>query len=159
MKIDTSRANSKHIAGGKLDVKAAASGSESKAAKIRQRHKRTNWFKPETWIVIAEAAKVCRFQTGDMVKYLQAQAGGHEIYRSLAAGTITHWIDRTGRNPKWTDSHRKGQNMWKKGTVEESRATSSAGEFPRCFIHLNDYQFQILFRQTAVQLSTELKKT
>jgi hypothetical protein len=39
-----------------------------------------------------------------MVKYLHAQAAGHEIYRLLVPGTISHWIDQSGHVPKWKEA-------------------------------------------------------
>jgi hypothetical protein len=41
---------------------------------------------------------------GEMLKYLHAQAAGHKIYRSLAPGTISHWIDQSGHVWKWSEA-------------------------------------------------------
>jgi hypothetical protein len=38
-----------------------------------------------------------------MISRLRAQAGGDKTYASLAAGTIAHWIDFSGRAPRWQE--------------------------------------------------------
>jgi hypothetical protein len=94
---DAPKVDSKNLAGAVLSAKAAG----SKAIKVRQRQRRTNWFKPETWNAIEQAARICGFRTSDMIRYLRAQAGGHKTYCSLAPGTITKWIDKSGEAPRW----------------------------------------------------------
>ncbi|KAI0352862.1 hypothetical protein OH77DRAFT_1459300 [Trametes cingulata] len=77
--------------------------SAEKDQKERKRAKRTNWFLPSTWTMIDAAAKACMFRPGEMVKHLQSQLAGKTVFKSLRAGTISHWIDTRGPQRKWKD--------------------------------------------------------
>jgi hypothetical protein len=116
-------------------LKSAASNARTaaiKATKKRLRAKRCNYFKPALWKQVDAAAKACQFRTREMVKMLKLQAGGAENFKSITAGTISHWIDNSGYAPKW--------NQWTLERVEmEGKRVGSVARLGRPRILVSNY--------------------
>jgi hypothetical protein len=63
-----------------------------------------------------------------MIRYLGMQAGGHKTYAALTAGTIAHWVDFSGRAPKWW------QNILEKVDLEGKRAIKKTLGHPHILV-------------------------
>jgi hypothetical protein len=75
-----------------------------KAKHMPRQAKYHNWFSPVCWRMIEEAAKAAGWKMSATQIVKIAKARYPMIFEGLARETVREWIDRSGPQPRWSDS-------------------------------------------------------